>query len=417
MSYLVFLEKVTSRVWIALGILLIIFLSLFTASHSLWFLTALIKDDSASVTAGGNHSALSLIGTQVPEEIQSSHWQTFVYNQQEEGGRVQAIGIAKWFQGRALIRDLRQQGFEPRRLGWVVLVGDRYVERSSILKNVPAGFASLVLHKATNNHPSFPDAVASIRKDSYPLIHADTAMIATMNSSVLRLAVKEQTTALEDVLWEDDVFAHQGDADKPDIAVVAQSDVLESMPEISSSNLNDYLLEQLGFVYTAPDLVGFSTGFPARLVALQRGSDIVFGLQGASLEEEMALQEAILAEAGYDYPTRHAFLLPDRTLGYEYIPDKEQVLIGEPSMPSGCSALVIHQRDMWVCKKEGIIAVSTSATLTDELFENAQQTYSSVQLAEPFLQSTSQQLRAMNFLQQENQSHIEIEYKELEVAI
>lgn len=141
-----------------------------------------------------------------------------------------------------------------------------------------------------------------------------------------------------------------------------QSRLIPLIPENLKKSLNNQLMKALGFVHKKTNLISsLERTQGIRFATSEQGAVLMIVGSGATLKEE--IKTLVEDNDAYNYPKKHGFLLPDKVLGYEYIPGKSPVVWEKYS--ASCEVYKGKNSPLFICEKDSHLIISTSQSLIE----------------------------------------------------
>ncbi|MEX0649716.1 MAG: hypothetical protein WD200_01835 [Candidatus Andersenbacteria bacterium] len=362
-------KKIAIYIATVLGTTLVVgILLFFSLNRSSWFLLGLLSESAPSSLTIGIKRPTNIFSEKfehalVPAAIVNNKWHAYVIAQ--EGGKVSVAGVVNPFHAKEVAENLQRAGKTVKRIGWTIVIAKEGELTQGTWQYLQKGISSLALHVAKYRFPIWPMAIASIQEKQAPYVKSDVVAMLLHDNRGERLIAKEHTRNFGELKSGLENGSEWGSSITPAEAVmVAGLSSLEVLPGAVKDQLSAYIANRFSFTHTRPAFIATITT-PERVVLLAEGEDTILGLQGASEANVAELQRLFEAEAAYDYPQRHTFLLPDRTLGYEYIPNIAEVVIEDSAAHSACKALSMHGSKVWICNQANMLFVTTSISLIE----------------------------------------------------
>lgn len=326
--------------------------------QSPWFLIGVgnVSSENSQIVLGGSavddkvmrYVTTLPLAIRVPAQL----GQTFVYSEINEGKDQVFISFVGWQGKQEVLQALREVGLGYTSSFGPIVVGSSTQHASIGVKDYFRGYSSMVLHKAKHSLDYFPAAVVSASGAARPYLETDLVGVMLRDQPHGFILISQKGSRS---------FAELRPANRSDefqlfsdystvMSVTAEG--LDVLPESMALALNQYILEQLMITYTTPDILqNLLAGSSVALIEDHRG--FLLAVSGLNSERRAEVQRFIRNEAAYDYPQKKAFLLPDGTLGYQYVPNIEAVTLEYATDEKGCVRSDVHGQSLWVCENKG----------------------------------------------------------------
>ncbi len=342
--------------WRFAGVAVVFFLILLVSfSGSLWFLRALLGEMAGEYTVGYKHSFFAEIP--LPDSVQrvrasfipiiSDKYNRFVYKRDAEGEYL--VGIPSIQHLFSIGSDLQAQGWQVRRIGWIVLASHT---RS---KSLPGYNAIDAAGKAVRN----------LVRERLPFSPSLVLQVGSAGSESFSLHVEETIRGLHAIIHnQSSRFTRGGNvraAKEKDLNgttyVALQRDLLSFLPPQFASALEGRISESLGFVKTHPELLEQLSAFGSVGLALE-GDSLAVGVISENSQVAALVNQWINAEQGTRHPTKKAFSLPDKTLGYEYIPGTSNAYFDLNKGNNNCFPTEGYDEHLFLCDRDRAVALA-----------------------------------------------------------
>lgn len=342
--------------------------SLFVVSHSLWFLRgmlgegpsvfevgyALLDTTSETIVVRASMTANKYLG------ISLLDYSRFVFMQAES--REYVVGIPRLSHQLHAGKDLRDHGWNVSRHLWI-LVASRDVKnldgitvdsedrRGRIIDGLKREVVAIFL----NRLPVSPLFIASIIP-GVGSIATGVGMYSELTQGIIHAHIQYDGNQLRGVNWKGVQGINEGDGVQ---FVALSSDKLRFLESKINKEVQATITKKLQFRKTTPDI----------LFALPEGSDVGFfensdgfamSVKGDVEEFTRRVVGLLQSEQGARHPTKKGFLLPDGTVGHEYVPSSPSIqFVPDEDIP-GCEKSVGYDDQFFMCKKGEIVSVSIS---------------------------------------------------------
>lgn len=356
----------------AVGITVILVLG-YIITHSLWFLSQFVPRDSNILWAQkGNYPLIELLNSHAgltginlgQEGINSQDFGHLVLA--KTGNSTQLVGRSKSiFQAARIQQDLQQQGWQVQAIGSFisaqtgattdVLTGKVLLSRSW------HGILQLINHVKEGINPI---GIIHIGKNSIPL--ADTTYDATITTErqAIKVRIKHphsQTAPNIPPAKNDPAAVNMG------LQFALPGKMLSHIPSNLQSSSLAKVLGDLHITRKQTDLTKIIK--EATYIAgtsNQQGSAVAIQANKGNLGS--TLQGIVVAEEGYYHPKRHAFRLPDGSIGFELRPSTPPTVWSQVNESCGYYSGQEHQ--WWVCSNDTIGSIGTNQEVAQKLLVN-----------------------------------------------
>lgn len=346
---------------------------------SLWFFFALLPDASGQVRRVGYlESVLSVVPSEtqhiiresidVPEEDLKGFYK-IAYQDDERG--VSLIGIPKIGRQATMRSKLQRESWSVRRLGLLLIAykphGNTMQEAQQ--KGVLFALRDTFYKVALQQLPMRPNmlfqmipvsaheqSVALYVEDQLEGFHAvvsmqETGFLSGKNERINRKTIEKNTSF-----------------------VSLQTDVLERISNRFNAIIQSEIAKSLGFKKTNPNIIGDLLSLGPLTIA-KKGDAVAIGVFLMSDTPAEYMNQWISAEQSVRHPEKRAFTLPDKTVGYEYIPGETSARFALNKGNNSCLPSEGYDETVFLCGQDRAVVFTNEELLGKDLlsFLQAQQ--------------------------------------------
>lgn len=335
---------------------------------SLWFFRALVGGNSGTQTVGYQRSFLdaNAVLKQVKGEFTSlapeltDGYARFVYTTDSDAQYI--IGIPRLTFQLSLPRTLREQSWDVRRIGYII-----YARRANSDTSLPALDYQLGNAISETLKGVFVDRLPARARVIFQTRDASgesMAMYIEEKGGVLYASMHTNSSAFEKGHGE---RMYKNIPPSETSYVSLQSDVLPYLPNIFLGDIENKISESLRFIKTRPQvLTSLLQLSPAVLLAYSNDA-LAIGVSSSDDKAAKLIHTWIHAEQGTRHPQKKAFSLPDKTLGYEYIPGVSNAYFSLNKAKNNCLPSEQYDESIFLCGKDTSLVLSNQEALGSNL--------------------------------------------------
>lgn len=331
---------------------------------SLWFLGYLLGDEPGKYTVGYyNAFVASNIDMKSIENSKhsfipriSDQYSRFVYKKGEDGEYI--AGIPRISDQLSVSGTLREQGWESTRIGLIVIASKRgkpsvpnYSIGYAIKGTLMAVFLDrlpvrplLVLRSDAKESAPFSLYVEKNRKGLHGVIN-------TQNSDFLRVngrRIKNESIPVNLTY------------------VPIQRDVLQPISDSFLSVVERKISDSMHFKKTHPQLIGGLLDVGPVALAFN-GNSAAIGVLSSNTQSATLMTNWINDEHATRHPVKRPFSLPDKTLGYEYIPGVKDAYFNLSKANNNCLPTEKYDERLFLCGKDQAVALASEEEVGNQL--------------------------------------------------
>lgn len=261
---------------------------------------------------------------------------------------------------RAFTRQLRAEGWHTRRLGLAIVAS--YGANSQRLPASPParrfggpdwrdgrlarGTFAALRDLLTARQPREPLFIATVTDGSPPFMTPPFSLIAASEENELTI-VAAQGTYLPSLSHASLALADTvGSSGAADLSVALPSELFNQLPRELAVAWHNLLRQYLNFEHTDPGLLAAAVQSKGGLTIKLIGDSAVLGVETGGAQFAAAARASLEAEEAYLRPSRRAFRLPDKSIGFELVPGEPQDLFSNKLMGDGCQPAL----SLWLCE-------------------------------------------------------------------
>lgn len=334
-------------------------------SFSLWFLRALLPENSGQYSVGYKNSFLEyspeIKGIQesyanmLPNGV--GNFNRFVYT---KNGEVESIaGIPQLIHQFSLAQDLQAQSYTVRRIGWILLASKRGAVRSSnpfvamaktfgfVFKGgLPVHVQFVFQKNGDKDNTSNALYVEENRGSMHAVVHANSSEF--VGSHAKRLQVSSMQSEITFVTLRRDTFP--------------------SIPSGFLVAVENKLSELMHFTKTHPRILHSLLSRNEAVILSVKESSVALGVVSTDDTTASLVQSWMHEEQGTRHPQKKAFALPDKSIGYEFIPGTSNAHFSL-TKGAGTHCLLSEEYDesIFLCGKDDILVVSNEEHMGNQL--------------------------------------------------
>lgn len=346
------------------------------STMSLWFLRGVLGSSQGVVEIGyrqDKHVEKMISSTVLPIadsylRFSPNAFSRLVYLQDREVEYIVGIPSIKAQFGEK--KALNSAGWNTSRIGWI-LIGERHingsVERSQNQRNISflhglQAEVSAVFHRGLPANPVF----FSRGIPGFASIENGFAVYGYEKKHELRISLAYDSQQFLKII---DRNTPQVLSEKDALYVSIQSGILRLLPKEFISAITATVDERFHFAKTNPSLLA-EISQDSVVGFFAQGTDIAMGVKGDASSFRDSLVKYIQSEQGARHPLRKGFLLPDGTVGHEYVPANPSINF-EKIDNTDCEKIVGYDDQLFVCKdSSAIFDVATSLDAAQKAVKN-----------------------------------------------
>ncbi|MCE9643310.1 MAG: hypothetical protein K8Q97_03255 [Candidatus Andersenbacteria bacterium] len=346
------------------------------STTSLWFLRGVLGASQGVVEVGykqDNNIEKMIKNTVLPVAGSYLHFSpnTFsrlVYLQDRTVEYV--VGIPTLQSQLGATSTLSNVGWKTSRIGWIV-IGKRQIngsieenqnERSaSLVSGVSAELSAVFQHGLSANPLFFSKGIPG-----FASVESGFAVYGDQKKHEVRISLGYNSQQFIKIIdSETPLVSMQNDT----LYVAIQRGIMRFLPKEFTSAITATIDQRFHFTKTSPSLLG---GIPAdSLVGIfTHGNDIAMGVTGGASGFRDSVVKYIQSEQGARHPIRKGFLLPDGTVGHEYVPANPTISF-EKTDDTNCEKAVGYDEQLFMCSNSlGGIDIATSLDAAQKAIQN-----------------------------------------------
>lgn len=339
-------------------------LFLVSACNSLWFLQGLLGDAPGQYLIGYRTSAVTsqVLGKGLLGQVErfiprvSGEYSRFVYKKDEQGQYI--AGVPKLTSQLSIVKRLEAQSWKVRRIGWIVIA--RNSSTAAMPESRISYAAKNVLHAITVGHlPLNPVSIIQLNVG----VENPFSLYAEKNYKGLHLTINKQSA---DFFRGDSGRMKKNPLLEETTFVALQRDVLPYMPSGFLNAIERKLSDAMRFTKTNPRML---EGFLSKgLVEIAINKDsVAIGVISTDSSPASLVNEWINTEQGTRHPKKKAFSLPDKTLGYEYIPGQSNAYFSLNKEKNRCLSSENYDENVFLCGKDQVVIFSSDEAIGTQL--------------------------------------------------
>ena len=350
-------------IWGILGGILFFFCGVVPSlSGSLWFLEELVGRSEGGYTIG--YSARFVDSNELVKNIKEQHRETIpeildAYNRvvyrKNQGGEYMA-GVPKLSSQFSLTNKLREESWDVHRIGWVVYANKGSGEVSNSFQAMGNTIAAIFWERL----PAFPRFIAQVKDTT----HESTALYIEEVGSGLHGVVNTGSDMFSRGVQKR-IVKNNGGSELSYVSI--QRDILDLLPIGMKTSVENKVSESMHFTKTRPQILDNLVSIAPSVVVARRGDSFAIGLPSTDERAAKMLHTWIHAEQGTRHPQRRAFSLPDKTLGYEYIPGASNAYFSLNKANNNCLPSEEYDERLFLCAKDSSVVFSTDEALGSSL--------------------------------------------------
>lgn len=330
---------------------------------SLWFLWYLLPEEKIKIAVNSTQP-----GSQIITDILSAFpikedtvkllnsAKRYSYAQTDKGSVIALVPKNPFlFKDRnLLINELRNNNWHTINFGLVIIgKNNNSTPNLSSLRSVIINTYNKLLSR---QHPYKPTIIAQSNNSSIPLLSGDTALVGVVSRKN-----KEFKAIIAPSLSNMPNFSISGPAlpnQANHLTINIPGKSINAVSTKFSNEWNDIIYSKLGFSATSPPIISY--------MAVQQTSSMTITNEKAALAMigdtnslKGVFHQWMQEEEAHSRPQKHAFRLPDGTIGYELIKGETQPVLSAPDS-SGCLAPISEAIKLWLCQNDKGISIATS---------------------------------------------------------
>ncbi len=346
------------------GVLLVIGAVIFGLSGSLWFLYALLGDNPGHYTIGYHSGFLQSneVAKTIHNQIASSlpdvvgYYNRFVYQRGDRGEYI--VGIPSLVHQISLESQLRQRSWEVRRIGWIVIA--RRTQANTEPQELGYNLSRAIrktLHAVFVERLS---AQAQLIFQAERSPHNPIALYVDQKDATVHIAIQTNSTQFRKGRAE---RADNNSAQREVSHFALQRELLSLLPNSFQDSLESAVARSLGFSKTLPNILEDTIALSPSLSIATKNDSLAIGVTSNDDKVAQQIQEWMHLEQGTRHPVKKAFALPDRTIGYEYIPGESNARYSLNKDKNNCLSSEKYEEQLYLCGKGSLLVVSTEDML------------------------------------------------------
>lgn len=354
------------KIGIGLSLGLIILLAAaWWISTSAWFMWGVLSENPFRVfldLSGPNRNLVTSLVSHYPAIAEKIPFDATTIRRVLYAPGEQIVALPRLGRGTDLIRQLKQAGWQPRRMGLLVVAAQGNNGTSSLPETtsmIRSGIRNVVEKRIFSYQPLHPVFIAVIAPERVSSLQIPfLRVIGTRRGNSLHLSL-----VTEDIdSWPSREKDQLPETRPLGLVASLPGSALKLLPPDQKRAWNEQLRAKLGLIHTKPDIIEDLSALPQvnlnlekDLIALgQWGTDEKFGqLLQAWFGQELALQK----------PVSKAFLLPDRTLGYEKYPGEAPQVFSQIPNTGECQKSLVWTTPLSLCRNDHELFVTNQAEM------------------------------------------------------
>lgn len=331
-------------------------------SSSLWFLRALVEQHSTDYIVG--YKSRFIRSNSIIKDTEQRYTQNlpggvgnfnrFVYARGSQGEYV--VGIPKLLHVFTLPRELKSQSFNVRQIGWIVLAQ----------KNGDTANAEIKQH--ANIFAALGATLFSVVRDGLPAHAQFIFQNRNSESGNFTLYVEEKKNYLHAVIHSNSpefvgssAKRIQDNSPQLDATFISlQSNLLPLLPSGFLTAIENKISEHLVFTKTRPNILQSILTTNESLILFVEGSTVAIGVNENNDKVASLVHGWMRAEQGTRHPQKKAFALPDKTIGYEYVPGSSNAQFSLAKGSAVCLPSEDYDEQLFLCGKDKVLVLSNS---------------------------------------------------------
>lgn len=356
------------NVWIVAGGIVVCTIAFFFfLTSSLWFFTALFPDDTGEVRRIGYiRNVLAFAGPEVEAVVEGSipipkeilqGFRTLAY-QESDAGEV-LVGVPKIQAQLAVSSQLQKESWSVHRMG-MVLIAQKH----------PGGYSGGVFE-------AMGDVLKKItlqRLPVHPAIVFQFIPDQGTGEQPVAIYVEKQQDNLHAVITTEEPLFSPGKSKVPEqnntgqeVSFISlQTDVLARISKSFRAIIQSEIAKKLGFEKTNPDILGDLLAIGPMTIAKQ-GDALAIGIFSTDNTVAEHINSWISLEQSVRHPVRRAFALPDRTIGYEYIPGAVNSSFSLNKGKNNCFPSEGYDEEIFLCGQDRAVVFASEEAIGDSL--------------------------------------------------
>lgn len=349
--------------------LILICIAVLSISGSLWFLRALLSEGAGEFTIGFYNQLLesTSVGKDMVHMKESflpdvtSGYSRFVYKKDSNGEYIVGVPyITKQF---SLVSDLQQRGWQTDRIGWLII--GSHTTTSSVpsysLRHATGSALRHIIWERLPLHPLLVLQVEGREADSF-------ALYLEENNGGVHVAMNTQSPHF---------FRGKSQRMKKDTLdskmtyVSLQRDVLSHLPNEFGATLERKISDSMHFIKTHPRMLESLLPLGSLAIVIE-GDGTAIGVLSQNTGATTLMSEWINTEQGIRHPKKRAFSLPDKTLGYEYIPGVSSAYFNLNKGNNSCFPSENYDEQLFLCGKDRAVVLSNQGNIGTQLASSLQ---------------------------------------------
>jgi len=367
------------------------------AHLSTWYLWHLLPDGELKLALNYTHPASHLLDNFLAPTLPDvaptiKNVRRFAYVQSTNSSTIALVPSNPFlFRDRHhIIQQLTDYGWSTSNYGLVIL--GRKGETTPLTSIQPAAintFSKLI----SLRHPYKPTIIAQTTDQTLPMLSQNLALVGVMTTGEgeIKVVIAPDLFSLPDFSIVGPPSPNQTDY----LAANLPGTTIQSVAGQFSQSWNDIFYQKLNFNQTKPAIFSFlTTQQTISLTLTQDNASLAIFGQPELLAA--AAHQWIQDEETYSRPTKQAFRLPDKTLGYELVPGEPQPVLSPPDQ-SGCRSPLHDNVSLWLCQGKLGVSIGTSLAAAQQELTNLSTNTRQLSIGSTYLEQLD--LSPINLLQ------------------
>ena len=265
---------------------------------------------------------------------------------------------------------LSDAGWKTSRIGWIVIgkrqingsIEERQSERNaSLVSGVSAEVSAVFQHGLSADPLFFSKGIPG-----FASIENGFAVYGDQKKHELRISLGYNSQKFIKIIdSETPLVSSQNNT----LYVAIQSGIVRILPKEFTSAITATIDQRFHFAKTSPSLLD---GIPEDSIVgiFTHGNDIAMGVTGGANSFQDSVVKYMQSEQGARHPIRKGFLLPDGTVGHEYVPANPTISF-EKIGDTNCKKAIGYDDQLFMCSNSlGGIDVATSLDAAQTAIQN-----------------------------------------------
>ncbi|MEK7499642.1 MAG: hypothetical protein AAB649_03480 [Patescibacteria group bacterium] len=332
-------------------------------SSSLWFLRALLPENSGEYTVGYKNSFVnsSSLVRGIQEKYASilpigvGNFNRFVYT--KDGQAQYIVGIPKVLHQLSLAQELRAQSYTVHRLGYILLASKGSTETSS------------------NSFMALGKTLSAVFIHGLPISGEFILQNSNTGSESNALYIEQNSSSLHAVVHTNSSNFIRGNTKRlpekstqPEATFITlQKNALNVFPTEFIAAVESKVSELMHFTKTHPKTLQSLLSENESVILSIKESSVALGVVSNGEKTAGLIQSWMDAEQGTRHPQKKAFSLPDKSIGYEFIPGKSNAHFSiTKGVGTTCLPTQDYDEQLFLCGKDNILVVATEEILGNQ---------------------------------------------------